>query len=255
MSVRIRWLTIQKGIYCAFRPSLWKFLLRGVTPTVEHGRALCRKALRTIVDVGANKGQFTLFARIHYPEAMIYSFEPLKEPAGIFAKLFEADKRVFLKSFAIGSDRDLREMHVTTSDDSSSLLPPNPAQEEIFDVQSNHTELVSVNRLADCLSPEALVSPALLKIDVQGLEVAVLEGSSELLHQFDWIYVECSYLALYEGQALVDDVIAWLRQRHFHLSGVFNQYIDPIHGPVQADFLFARATSEKLAADNRSPKD
>jgi len=29
----------------------------------------------------------------------------------------------------------------------------------------------------------------------------------------------------------------------FHLAGVYNQHVDAIHGPIQADFLFARPSA------------
>lgn len=58
-----------------------------------------------------------------------------------------------------------------------------------------------------------------------------------LLH-FDTLYVEASYVELYEGQALAGDVIEFLRNRDFILVGVFNQHVDEMRGPLQADFLF-----------------
>ena len=38
----------------------------------------------TIIDIGANKGQFTLAARYIFPKSKIFSFEPLPGAAKIF---------------------------------------------------------------------------------------------------------------------------------------------------------------------------
>jgi hypothetical protein len=45
---------------------------------------------------------------------------------------------------------------------------------------------------------------------------------------------------LYAGQALADEVIAWLRERGFRLRGVHNLEYDRDGRAIQADFLFAR---------------
>jgi len=45
---------------------------------------------------------------------------------------------------------------------------------------------------------------------------------------------------LYTGQALADEVIAWLRERSFKLCGVYNMAHDRDGKAVPADFLFER---------------
>ena len=57
---------------------------------------------------------------------------------------------------------------------------------------------------------------------------------------FAWVYVECSFVELYAGQSLADEVIAWLREHSLHLSGVYNMTYDTGGRAVQADFLFKR---------------
>lgn len=101
------------------------------------------------------------------------------------------------------------------------------------------TQTVRVGRLLDFLAEEAIRSPALLKLDVQGFELEALRGCEDLLHRFAWVYAECSFCELYAGQALADEVIAWLRARGFRLSGLYNMSYDPEGRAVQADFLFA----------------
>jgi len=47
-------------------------------------------------------------------------------------------------------------------------------------------------------------------------------------------------MQLYAGQALADEVIAWLRERNFKLCGVYNMAYDKSGKAVQADFLFQK---------------
>ena len=76
--------------------------------------------------------------------------------------------------------------------------------------------------------------------DVQGFELQALAGCEDVLERFAWVYVECSFMELYAGQAFADAVIAWLRERGLRLAGVYNMAYDGEGHAVQADFLFGR---------------
>jgi FkbM family methyltransferase len=212
-----------------------------VAPAIEHIAALSRFSFQTIVDVGANRGQFAAISRRLFPASQIYSFEPLAGPAAVFAKALGGDNRIRLLNNAIGTKSGSAPIYVTTRDDSSSLLKPGVTQQEVFGVQAQRMDEILVRRLAECLTREDLRAPALLKIDVQGGELEVLEGSAELIDCFEAIYVECSYLQLYEDQPLYGDVAGWAEKHGFKLAGVYNQYVDQRRGPIQADFLFLKS--------------
>jgi len=81
----------------------------------------------------------------------------------------------------------------------------------------------------------------LLKLDVQGFELEVLKGCRSMLDYFSRVYVECSFVELYEGQALAHEVIDYLHQHGFRLSGVYNMTYGKEGIAVQADFLFTKA--------------
>jgi FkbM family methyltransferase len=215
-----------------------------IAPAIEHVAPLSRFSFRTVVDVGANKGQFAAVARRLFPEAQIYSFEPLSDPAAQFARAFAEDSKTKLFTCALGPNSGTAPIYVTTRDDSSSLLKPGTAQSEIFGVQAARTDEVAVRRLSECVTAEAVESPALLKVDVQGGELDVLEGASDLIDKFDALYIECSFVELYDGQPLFGDVARTTEKFGFRLRGIYNQYCHPQYGPVQADFLFLKAAAE-----------
>src|SRR5471030_1883982 len=70
-----------------------------VAPSFEHQRLLASHQHDTIVDVGANRGQFSLLARHLNPKARICAYEPHPGAASIFRKVLP--------------DVDLREVAVT----------------------------------------------------------------------------------------------------------------------------------------------
>jgi hypothetical protein len=101
-------------------------------------------------------------------------------------------------------------------------------------------QTIEVAPLTQFLSAGDIPPASLLKIDVQGFEGAVLDSAGPLLAAIRWIYVELSFLRLYEGQPLADEVKARLAKDGFREVGVHNL----VHGadgqPLQADFLFER---------------
>ena len=238
-----------RKIIAAFRSPLWLHALRlGVGAGIEHERVLCNLGCRTIVDVGANRGQFALVARHCFPDAVIISFEPLRGLAEIFRKVFEGDTNVELYEVAIGPEAGSTTIHVSERDDSSSLLPITTLQNQIFPgTQESDTETIRVGRLEEFHSGCATAAPALLKLDVQGYELSALKGCETLLQHFAYVYAECSFVELYKGQALADEVIAWLREHSFKLCGVYNLADDRDGKAVQADFLFGRRSAARAS--------
>ena len=216
-------------------------LKRGVAASIEHHAALGGIRYKTVIDIGGNVGQFALFAREQYPDAQIFSFEPLEECWGTFADIFSQDSGIHLMRYGIGPTDAETVMHVTSENDSSSILVPASTQIEVFGTSVHETKKVQLRRLSSLLCKDQVVPPALLKIDVQGFELNVLKGCEELIDQFETVYVEASYTELYQGQALAGEVIDFLNRRGFRIRGVFNQHVDHIQGALQADFLFRRS--------------
>jgi FkbM family methyltransferase len=228
-------------------------LLRGVAASVEHDRALAGLEFARIVDIGANRGQFSLFCRVRFPRAEIVAFEPQAAACRVFRTLFGDTPQVRLVEAAIAPSEGTAILHVSAQDDSSSLLPITARQPEYFPGTGEiATVEIRTGRLDTYLSPDDIRSPALLKIDVQGYEADVLRACESRLGLFDSVYVECSFVELYAGQALAPAINDWLRARGFRLKGRFNEATAPGIGIVQADFLFERADSGARAGCRRS---
>ena len=233
------WLRLKKLSQIISDPFLVSALIKGAAAGTEHRSILMRLNFDFIVDVGANRGQFALIARKVYPLAKINSFEPLEEPAQIFKNIFGSDPNVTLYPYAIGREKTTATIHVTKDDDSSSLLPITKTQSTMFPgATEKETRQVTVLPLSQALGDTSIPPASLLKIDVQGFELDVLQGCEDILNKFSHLYIECSFIELYEGQALAHQIIAWLEQRNFILRGVYNMYYQKNGMAVQGDFLF-----------------
>lgn len=222
-------------------PFFQKALLKGAAAGVEHQRILeSLENCRFVVDIGANRGQFSLVVRRIFPSAKIHAIEPLHEPGQIFKKVFLRDDLVEFHPCAIGRERADATIHVSFDDDSSSLLPISEAQVRLYPrTAEKEVRKVTIIPLRDLLDGNTILPPALLKIDVQGFELESLRGCEPLLDCFQYVYVECSFIELYEGQALASEIMAYLAKHGFSLVGVYNMGYDRAGYAIQGDFLFS----------------
>ena len=229
---------IGKLLGAVSNPRYWSGLRHGITPTIEHKLALEGLNVRTVLDVGANRGQFSLLARCLYPAATIYAFEPLQRPAEQFRALFAGQANVHLFQVGISEGLGDTKMFVANDHHASSSILKAHKQSQIFRSRETGEETVRVGRLTDFLSLDRICPSCLLKIDVQGYELQVINGCREALPLVDYLYVECCYVELYARQALAHEILTRLGEFGFGLRGIFNQHHDPKEGPVIADFLF-----------------
>jgi predicted RNA methylase len=58
----------------------------GVAPSIEHQKILTELNCDFVLDVGANRGQFSLISRMVKPAIPILAFEPIPTEADIFRK-------------------------------------------------------------------------------------------------------------------------------------------------------------------------
>ena len=241
MSLHLLQILFKKLIIILRYPRLIQALIRSrLFASVEHA-AIIGSEFSTIVDIGANKGQFTLACRALSPASKIVSFEPLPNAAAKFAEFFSDDQSVKLYRAAIGPFQGQELMHISAKDDSSSLLPMGGEQVKAFPgTEEVGTIHVDVAPLDHFLKSSDISAPALLKIDVQGYEYEVLLGCESLISSFDHVYCECSFLELYTGQKLVDSISNWLYQHEFRLTGVYNISYAQSGKAIQADFMFER---------------
>jgi FkbM family methyltransferase len=216
-------------------------LIHGVAAAIEHVSFLRSVPMGTLIDAGANKGQFSLVARGERGDVRIIAFEPLKRPHRIYSSLFAGDKSVTVVNAALGAEAGEADIHVSRSDDSSSLLPIGRLQCQIFPgTEEVGKEHIRVMRLDEAVDAVGLAHPLVLKMDVQGFELEVLKGAEKSLPYIDGIYVELSFVPLYEGQPVAHEVIKWLDERGFFLAGVYHVAYGAQGIAIQADMYFRR---------------
>jgi FkbM family methyltransferase len=197
---------------------------------------------RTIFDIGANAGSWSRTLHMLFPRASIYAFEPLKEHYDTLVSISGDIPELHPFNVALGDQNGLVSFYKNEFSPSSSIHLIDPAHLQAFPYASKaeHIE-VPVRRLDDIIHSENIdiEKDILIKIDVQGHENEVLKGSKELLAYAKLLIIETSFVRLYEGQPLFNDIYAALLEFGFTYCGSLDQISSPVDGRIlQQDSIF-----------------
>lgn len=219
-------------------------------------RALDGLGIDTVIDVGANIGQFGTALRVGGYRGRIISLEPLPPAFTQLRSRARRDPNWQVVNKAMGAEGGTIVLHVAANSYSSSILRMTPAHLAAAPSSGTVDAIeVSVSTIAD-LVREYGIAPerAMLKIDTQGYESQVLDGAGDLLSRFGAIQLELSFVTLYESQELAEDLFRRMDRAGFGLYAWDSSFSDPHTGRLlQADVLFAsRQAMDELGAGTAS---
>jgi FkbM family methyltransferase len=208
---------------------------------VRRLKLLRSHGIGTVLDVGANAGQYAQRLRASGYTGKIVSFEPL---SGAFAALERAaasDPRWHVRRLALSDADGEAEINIAANSWSSSLLDMGErhlesAPESAY-VGTERTATVRLDTIwNDVVGPG---ERPFLKLDVQGLEMHVLRGAAAHLSRLAGVQAELALVHLYEGDSSWRDVVEHLEARGFELAGLEPGFEDPKTGRMlQADGIF-----------------
>lgn len=208
-------------------------------------RAFTSTSPDVIFDVGANDGGIARQWRRFGFQGDIESFEPGSRAFARLASDAARDPRWNAYRLGLGDRAGELTLHVAANAGaSSSVLPMLPAHEAAApEALYVSEETVKVTRLDEWFDARAVAwERVALKIDTQGFERQVLEGTGRLLQaNVVSVQLELSLVPLYEGSWLWHEAAAWLAVRDFRLVGVAPGFSDPATGRLlQFDGVFTR---------------
>jgi FkbM family methyltransferase len=205
--------------------------------------SVLRHGVDSVLDVGANTGQFGTELRRARFAGRIVSLEPLHSAFAELARTAAGDPKWTVQRAAVGAEPGTLTMNVAANSVSSSALPMADRHAEAAP-QSRYvgTEDVPATTV-DHLVKEHDLDPAatMLKIDVQGYEKAVLDGAAVTLGQMAAVRTEMSLVPLYEGQLLFPELLDRLLGSGFELWSIEPGFVEPATGRLlQLDAIFFR---------------
>lgn len=204
----------------SFGESLLRASSRGIT-------------VRSIIDVGASDGRWSLAARRFFPNAacLLVEAQSTHEPA--LRKHCVRERGMEYVLCAAGPCRGTVRFDV--SDPFGGQASPDASGGQIKELpQRSIDELVQEHHLQP---------PFLLKLDTHGYEIPILDGSSETLRQCSLVMIEVYNFKLSTESARFPQMCEYMEKRGFRCADL----ADPMHRPKdgllwQMDLLFAPAT-------------
>jgi len=198
--------------------------------------------VKTILDVGANVGQYSEEVIRHGFKGEIHSFEPISE---VFQRLLKKTQRhLNWTAYNLGAGNKEEEIAMNISENfvSSSILKVGKASLSAEPTtRITHQEKIKITTLDSFFQSKDLKGEILLKLDIQGYEMEALRGAIKSLPQIKLIQTELSFTDLYEGGPLFDEVIAFLREQGYGVFAIIPGFRDESSGRMlQADGFFVK---------------
>jgi FkbM family methyltransferase len=210
-------------------------------PFTLVSQILADRGVALVLDVGANRGQWTAALRSHGYRGQVLSFEPDSKAYEALESVAGRDAAWNVIRAAVGSSLGVAKLNAASDSAVSSFLSPTTAY-----IRRNpggataRIETVPIVRLDSMSEILTSIGPLFLKSDTQGWDLEVLRGLGSVAERVVAVQVELSVRPIYSGGSDHLEVIEQLRERGFVPAGFFTVDRDASHRLVEYDGVFIR---------------
>jgi FkbM family methyltransferase len=192
----------------------------------------------TVIDVGAAFGDWSVACSRCFPDARYVLVEPLEEYAP-FLRRSTARLRDATEVRAAAAERS-GTLKLNVHADLVGTSRFEEAGEEL-ETMAREVRAVALDELAAELG---LRPRYVLKVDVQGAELRVLEGARSIVADAALVVLEVSFFPIFVGGSTFEEVVAWVREAGLVVYDVTNLLYRPLDGALaQADLACVPAGS------------
>lgn len=188
----------------------------------------------TVIDVGVASGTPALYET--FPNAFHLMIEPVDEFAKDIRSLLRLYKGKVIFAAASSADGEI-EIHVHTEHlEGSSTLHEQMGAE--FDGVTRKVKAITIDKV---VAEEDLKGPYLIKVDVQGAELDVLDGAKRVLADTDLVLLEVSFFKFLKGSPQFFDVVLYMKDQGFIVYDIYGLAKRPLDGALgQCDVAFVK---------------
>jgi FkbM family methyltransferase len=228
------------GLELRLKRTTTRQTLRG---TLEHAKLLGFEP-KTVIDVGAGIGTFELYET--FPKASHMLIEPLEENRpyleAIVRKLEKAEYIIAAATRNAGTVT----INIHRGFFGSSIY----SEYEGPSVDGTPRIVPAVTLDEVCLQ-RGLRGPYLIKVDVQGAELDVILGASEILKNTEYVVLEVSLLGFLVNGPQLYDVVAFMKERGFVVYDLLDYSQRPLDGAMShLDMAFVPQESGMFRKDH-----
>jgi FkbM family methyltransferase len=187
------------------------------------------KNLSVIFDVGANVGDIALRYSELFSNAAIYAFEPFPDSFQALQNNIAGKSKITPYQKAIAAIAGEQTFFVNYNADTNSLLPSQKMGLSSDKQVANKGEIkVAVWTIDDFCKEKGIGFIDILKLDIQGGELAALNGAANMLaeNKIGLIYTEAYFRQQYVDQPLFHDISKYLEQFGYFIQDIYS----PIYG-------------------------
>jgi FkbM family methyltransferase len=233
--LRRRWIALRLS---------WRGQVHQYPEILALRRFLTAFAVDSVIDVGANHGQYATMLRKDVGfSGTILSFEPNPEIFGGLAKRAASDGKWHVFNLALSDFDGAASFNIMAADQFSSLESPAAGQDAVFADRNKVARTVEMQcRRLDGLLPELKAAHGFarpfLKMDTQGHDRAVCEGAGGALADMAGVQTELAVRPIYEGGTGYRAMIDLLDARGFAPSAFFANNKGHFPQLVEMDGIF-----------------
>lgn len=194
-----------------------------------------------ILDVGANIGQTVEAYKALFPTAEIHSFEPFPASYHMLQQLASRYDKIHTYPLAIADKAGESRLYVNAIYHATNSLLPRPSSGRRYypeGAELNESITVIKETLDAFFERSGLSHIDILKMDIQGGELAALYGAKKLLadQTIGLIITEVMFIPHYEGGAMFHEINQFLLDNGYSLFGIYD-----IHYAENGQIRFADA--------------
>lgn len=173
-------------------------------------------SIHTIIDVGANEGTWTMLAHSIFPHSRVIAFEPVPEYYITLLSNIKHISHASCENIALSNTSGTFAFQLQGH--SSSFLKVGKELLDIHPREFNRGQItVATTTLDEYIRLHQLPCPDVIKLDVEGSEISVLQGARNTLKFVTYIILEVSFVERHLSQPLFHDVIAFMASQNFYL--------------------------------------
>lgn len=229
----------------------------------EAQRTLLNRANNPLIfDVGAHTGSTFKRYRTLFPQSVIHCFEPFPQSFKALTATAGSSSQgdsAFLHRLALSDQAGEQDFHISRENPAtSSLFPRSTARRRYYSSQAelNETIRVETETLDHFCEENALAKINILKMDVQGSELRVLQGAANLLYRgaIDIIYTEVLFVPHYDNAPLFHSIALFLADYDYSLYGLYNFELAANGQLRYGDAIFVSRETRSIVIDAFPPE-